>query len=292
MYKKLIIDNNGAPTNEAQRTSLSDTAPSNSSVSYVFDEVNIVGSAQFALKVANTDNAIRTNLTISTLSGDGTGTLQALANTQVSILNAVSNPSYFASTSVATSPLSTSQSTTIQYANSNLFLNMTSIYIYNQGLVVLPASVTVAGGSTVRCQGQLFGMSSMTLVESGSTSFYSACSTSPVFSNNSILLSDLFMGGSSSISLIHDKTVSTFLWLNVSSSLTMQDSSTMYVTGLVQIQTGVLNQSSSTSTITAAGTGFTQSMTNVFCPQNVGQNGDFFKNFIICVNCVHQCNTL
>ena len=275
VYKKLIVNNNGSPSNEAQRTSLSDTAPVNSSVTYYFDEVQILGSAQFALKVANSENAIRTNITIDILSGDGSGTIQAVANTFVTILNASSGPSVFASTSVTTSSASTRQSTAIQYVNSNFVLNVASIYVYSQGVFVLPPSVTVAKVNTIRCQGRLLGITSLSLVQSGSVSVYTACTTSAsaANANNTFQLFDLYLGGTSSLSLIHDKTVGTSLLLDVASSITLQESSNIVVTGLVRIQTPILNQISPTSSISAVGAGFTVGMTNLFCPQNAGQQG-------------------
>jgi hypothetical protein len=242
-YQLLIINNNNLATNEQHRTLLSDTVPSNSSMKYFFDEINLGGAANFALKVANSDNALRTVVQIAKLSGDGTGVLHALANTQVNMTGEA------------------------------IFLNSSSIYVYPQGVAILPPSVTVGRTNTIRCQGRLFGISSLTLSQYGTASFYTTCSSLAHIFSNTFKLSTLSLNGSSSLSLIHDKNVSTFFFLNVTNQVSLNDSSTIYVTGLAKLETPVLNLVSTNSEIKANGAGFTEAMTNLFCPQNAGQQG-------------------
>lgn len=272
VYRKLVVANNGYAATEGQRTHLSDTAPSGSNVTYVLDELYLGGSAQFGLKPANSDAAIRTVLRVGVLTGDGSGFLHAVANTQIDISIGPSTQLIQSSTFVDpySVPFQTVQSTTAQYVTSSLFLNTSSIYVYSSGRLSLPSSVSVAGSETIRCQGDLLGISSLSVLESGAFSIYSSCRSSLSYSGNFFQVSDVVLAQSGSLSLVHDKTVTTSLVFAVSSGLTMLDASSVQVTGLAKLQTSVFNMSSSQSSVSGFIGGFTPGMTNTFCPQTVG----------------------
>jgi hypothetical protein len=274
LSRKLICDNGGMATNEMQRTILSDKAPSGSNVVYSLDELNIVGKARFGLMVANSDAAFRTFLNVVKVTGDGTGDLQALAYTQISFLTVTLNASVFSTSFVSWQPSSStiSQSTEVHYAMQSLLLNTTNVLIYSSGRVVMPPSVVVSD-VTLRCQGDLFGVLSLTARSSGHVMLYTSGRTSALFAQNYYSFDNVQLLGFSDLSLIHDKVVSTQLMLVATSSVILRDTTTIYTTGQVQIQTPVMNMSAATTTLTAAGTGFTSTMSNVNCPQTAGNQG-------------------
>ncbi len=277
LYRKLIVNNNNLATTEGQRTVLSDQIASGSNVSYVLDELNIVGASQFALKPANSDTAFRTFLSATTLTGDGSGSLQALANTQISIFTASANMSFFTLNSVAWSPSSfqiTQQTSTTSVVNTYV-LNTTSLFVYSSGRVVMPPSVAVSGGVTIRCEGDLFGISSLTVLDTSYISLYTSGRSSGLFSQNYYQFGSVQLYGSSILNLYHDRNALTSLSLVASSDISLRDSSQIVMTGRVQIIADVFNLTSSSSQMLANGAGYTPTMSNSACPQSSdGYNGN------------------
>jgi hypothetical protein len=292
VYKTLIVNNNRVITNIAQRTSLSDTSPSNTGVTYFFDELVLLGNAQFSLKVANSDNAFRTNLTFGTLSGDASGVLQIVANTLVSVLNA--NFTGSISTYTSADPMSVAyqnlQYSSVHSVRSSLYLNTSSILVYSRGRLLVPSTVVIGGSSYLNCQGDLFGLNSITISENGHFLVYDTCrsSNSPPTTftmfptNNTFQLSDIYMVGSSSLSLVHSKNPQTSMLLSVLTSVTMLEYATVLCTGLVQLSTPIFNMSSSAASMSGNSGGFTPAMINTFCPQPGGQTG--FVSNLTCLS--------
>ena len=277
LYRKLIVNNNNLATNEAQRTYLS-TTTGVSSVQYSFDEVNIVGSGRLAMRMVNASNlSILTFLNIQKLTGDGTGNIHAMPYTQLNLFDSSTNQSVFSSSaSVSWNSAANliTQSVDTESVTNSMFLNTSSVFIYALGRAVFPGNLVVSD-VTVRCDGDLFGTSSLTARGAAVIDLRSSGRSTSGYSNNYYEFYDVAMHGSSTLLLTHDRTVTTSFSFVARASILLRDSSGIKTTGLVQLISPVVNVSTSTSSISGVGGGFlaSNSPANTACPQVSGNQG-------------------
>ena len=285
VYRKLTIDNNNLATTRGVASEMSDMAATGTAVSYYLDELRIVRLGQFALLQSDSYPVIRTVLSVQNYTGDASGSLLVLAYTQINLLTAGGSATLISSQNVSTvypAAYREADTTTVAMASGPAVINAFSVYVYASGQLVLPPKVNVAG-VTMQVDGNLYGVSDLKISGGGLVSIrWDASSTAtnpqaPV--SNMFQLSSVYVQDSSTLALVHNKVENSMLVFIASSSMIFADSSTLSITGAVQLQTPSLWVNNS-AVINGIGNGYAPSTTNTLCPQSgSGQTGYYFILF-------------
>jgi hypothetical protein len=272
LYRKLIVDNNNYGTVEAQRTVLSNTVDGGLTLNYTLDEISIVRKGNFAILPVDTQPYYRTVLSVQSFTGDGTGIIQALPYTQINVVSAPNSSvlSGVSNTVNSADDFRVYEQTTVNYMSGPYVLSAAAVYVQVLGRVVFPANLAVSN-VFVRCAGDLFGISFLSLQGSGSMNILSSGRTSLSFTRNQYQFQSISMSGTSLLTVTHDKALASSLQLIAETSFNMVGSSTVTTIGIVQIQTPNLFLNSTLNVISASAGGFEYnmgtSMSSIGCPQ-------------------------